>query len=115
MGTSRSGNWTATAHLHSGRPDPAWTVPEQQAVELINKWQGLPTAASSSSPGSQLGYRGVSLAGPGEETWTAERGVVTKTHSGGHRKDAGREWERALLETAPQGLLPPVDLSDRSA
>ena len=112
MGTSRSSRWTVTAHLFSGRPDPAWEVTAEQASELVTKLEQLPEVETGTpSPSRSIGYRGVTLNGPDGGNWLASEGTIVGSGAGIHRKDGGRVWERALLETAPPGYLPPIDLS----
>jgi hypothetical protein len=110
MGTSASPEWTARAHVFSGRPDPRWLVPSDVAARLVAPWNELPEASEEHgvSPPA-LGYRGVSLHQPDGNTWLAFGGYVRRTSDRGiatHRDDEGA-WERALLATAPPGTLPP--------
>lgn len=110
MGTSRSNEWTATAHVFSGRPDPVWVVPEETIRWLLNRWEELDTEDAEPEP-PLLGYRGVTLNDPTGPVWRAFGGVVTRLSQSTERKaDPGRRWERAALESAPTGIVPVIDL-----
>lgn len=103
MDTSPSPSWRATALAFSGRPDPEWDVPEGEAAALAAAFSTLP-AADPVAAAPPLGYRGVRLDAPDGRSWTAYGGVVASGTD--TRDDAGREWERRLLVSAPDGTLP---------
>lgn len=48
---------TVTLLIFSGRPDPKWELPEEDARELVK----LLESHRSASPGANLGYRGFFL------------------------------------------------------
>jgi hypothetical protein len=128
MATSRSPDaWTACADVFSGRPNPTWEVPAPLARELASAFLRLPRAApdvgapsvgATTTPGvgarpasgsPALGYRGCALRSPDGELWRAGAGVVSSSlggREGEARSDAGRAWERRLLASAPDGVLP---------
>lgn len=110
MATSGLHNWTATARVFSGRPDPAWTVEASLAHDLVRAWQSLEEGEAGPSAPPSLGYRGVVLIAPDGRAWAAHDGIVTGDGSGlaQARLDPDRSWERRLLGTAPPGTLPPV-------
>jgi hypothetical protein len=94
--------------VYSGRPDPEWTVDAEAVQRLDAVWAGLsPVTPQSSEP--KLGYRGIELRQDDGVAYLANAGFVTR--SGGSesetRADAGREFERTLIATAPAGVLPP--------
>ena len=111
MGTSKSRKtaqrWVATAHIFSGRPDPAWTVPNRVAERLIGAWEALPACNSSPSPPG-LGYRGSVLRDTEGREWFSYGGVVILRAQGTVecREDRGRRFEKLLLASAPHGTLP---------
>ena len=106
MDTSPSSDgWRASVAVFSGRPDPEWPVPADLAAALVTTWASLPPAGSPAAGAPPLGYRGARLVAPDGREWAAFGGVVTL--AGDARADAGREWERRLVETAPPGTLPP--------
>lgn len=106
MGTSGSASdWLAGAWLYSGRPDPVWPVPGGKAGEVVSRWNALPAAPETARPEPPaLGYKGCWLRAPDGREWHAAAGVVTCGEDA--RADAGGAVERAILATAPEGLLP---------
>lgn len=109
MDTSRSTDWTATALVFSGRPDPSWPVPPDAVVRLLALWDELPVGGSEVEP-PPLGYRGTSVSDPDGTTWLARGGTVQRSgrQSSETRLDTDGRWERTLVRTAPDGLLPPL-------
>jgi hypothetical protein len=113
MATSKSfearQEWEASAGVFSGRPDPRWT-PDRAAVEHLERlWKSLPPCAEVPPSAPPVGYRGSSLRDPGGRRWFAFGGIVTR---GGpddveSRRDEGRVFEKAILDSAPEGLVPP--------
>jgi hypothetical protein len=102
--------WIGRASVFSGRPDPKWEVSEELASELIQLWSRLPAEPVARPVPGGLGYRYSSLSGPDDRRWVAFGGVVRYESPGGSelRRDEKGEFERRLLESAPQGLLPPL-------
>ena len=96
--------WTAHARVYSGRPDPTWKVPAQTGEAVASSWVALPAWDGPPPPTPLLGYRGIALRAPDGRTWTAFGRVVS--HDGAAREDAERAIERALIASAPPGLLP---------
>jgi hypothetical protein len=101
---------TVTAHVFSGRPDPTWTLSDQDAAALQAHLDKLERPTLAKPPGTlgTLGFRGFSVSG------TAGAGnapVDVYVHEGvvdrGSRFDVnvvdeGREIERLLLSGAAQ-------------
>ena len=112
MVTSRStekGGWTAGAQIFSGRPDPVWDVRHAVAKKLVEIWDSLPVANEKAEPDSgHLGYRGCFLRDAAQQEWQAFGGVVSlRTKSRVEvRADRVRKFERALIASAPKGVLP---------
>jgi hypothetical protein len=111
-----SASWRAGALLYSGRPDPVWAVPAQQAAALIVVWNELPPSRMWSEPPSRLGYRGCWLEAPDGRRWIAHNrsvGLFGPSQRRGRRGftpqptevrfDEQRQFERAVLATAPPG------------
>jgi len=100
----------ASASLYSGRPDPEWPVDDARVRALKRLWRTLAPSATAPRQAPPLGYRGCALQCPAGHEWFAYNGVATYRHGNEtpeHRLDAGRQFERALLDTAPPGRLPP--------
>ena len=117
MATSRSDSgdeWTAGVLLFSGRPDPVWSVAEDTAKRLQAVWETLAPWTGPLPNAPPLGYRGSFLRNDEERTWHAFGGVVTSANGARSesRRDDGRMFERALLETAPPDLVPQRLLRD---
>jgi hypothetical protein len=101
-----SDRWTATALVHSGRPDPEWTVDDNTAERLLRIWEHLPMSSSPPPEAPPLGYRGASFHdGASGRSWFVLGGVVAS--EGVSREDVGDEFARTLLATAPADSLPP--------
>jgi hypothetical protein len=111
MATSTSpdsaSGWSAGALLFSGRPNPIWVVDPDAGRQLESIYNSLP-AASASEPPPILGYRGCFLRHPTGAEWSAFSGLVT--YRSGEaveaRRDADREFERTVLASAPEDILP---------
>jgi hypothetical protein len=114
MDTSRSaepGGWSARAELFAGRANPGWEVPPEVASRLEAIWTSLEPADPGSAPRPPaLGYRGVAVTDPEGRERRAFGGLVTLADAGGvvARRDPDRAFERALLSSAPEGVLPPL-------
>lgn len=105
MATSKSTeSCTASAWIYSGRPDPSWLLSESCAQELETIWKNLKrsTVAPPAPPG--LGYRGCRVNCGKRGTWVAFEGIVGRGKE--YRADPARRFERAVLESAPKGLIP---------
>ena len=105
------GDCTGTALVFSGRPDPEWQVTAEARARLQSIWSTLTPGAPAPPATPALGYRGCALRCPPGEEWLAYGGIVSHTAPSGvvdRRSDPTRTFERLLLSTAPDGLLPPV-------
>ncbi len=116
MATSRLSEvplpWTVRIRIFSGRPDPVWLLPESKAATLQAVWRSLPDLGPGDlvDPPAALGYRGCIVRDAGRRTWTVYRERVSLQEEGQRellRRDPERKFERALIATAPPGLLPP--------
>lgn len=106
-GTGR-GIWHAGARLYAGRVDPSWRVSDADARALVALWTGLPASDRVHPRGRTLGYRGCWLRAPDGTSWAAADGLVGERAASADsvRRDDARAFERALLATAPPGVLP---------
>lgn len=113
MGISRSAKYTAGVSVFSGRPDPTWTLSEEAGSKLLKLFEDLDSYEGSAALAPPLGYRGAFLRDDAGDEWFAYRGVVTLTspHGSEVRKDAHREFERLLVASIPEGLIPPALLT----
>ena len=109
MESGSTSRWIAGASVYSGRPDPTWEVDDAAAARLVRQWEALPVTNEQQPPAPPLGYRGCFLRDAANHEWRAFRGVAVTDRNGRRdaRRDADRAFERALLATAPAGLLPP--------
>lgn len=86
------------------------TVRRARSLESI--WSSLVPAGEAPGLRSILGYRGCWLRDPEGRLWLAHDGIVVleEDRNGVRRRegrrDGPRDFERALLATAPAGLLP---------
>jgi len=105
MGTSKSiEHCTATAAIFSGRPDPSWRLSKARFEQLENIWKKLRPSAQVPPVAPALGYRGCSVDCGPRGVWNAFGGVVA--HGEEHRADPGRQFERAVLNSSPKGMIP---------
>lgn len=117
MVTSRSNRRSRCiggALIFSGRADPTWPVNDVAVAELRKTWDLLAPTQGAVPAASLLGYRGCFLRLPSGLEWTAHKGVVTlKTDDQiESRRDVDRKFEKMLLETAPEGVLPTPLIKD---
>ncbi|WP_156132316.1 hypothetical protein [Paraburkholderia terrae] len=100
--------WVATAQVFSGRPNPEWVVSREKAEELEHLWVKMPLSLDDVAHPGALGYTGSVLAASDGRRYFASNGVVTFDHEGTteRRLDLGREFERLLVSSAPEALLP---------
>jgi hypothetical protein len=103
-----------TVDVFSGRPNPQWTLGEQESEELRRRLRQLPAAPGGSSPGAPpLGYRGIRVETPDASKETGWNGPYT-VHGGvvdcpsGRFSDPERTLERWLLDTASPSLEAPL-------
>ncbi len=109
MATSKSPDkWIAGALLYSGRRDPTWGVSEAVVKRVLQLWDAIPPSSNNEESTSRLGYRGAFLRAPDGRQWRAFEGAASLTGPDGHevRTDLARQFEKALLTSAPKGLLP---------
>ena len=101
--------WSAGARLYSGRVDPSWSVDAAHARAAVEIFRALPPSARVHPAGGGVGYRGCWLRAPDGRSWVAANGLVAE-RAPAHdevREDAQRAFERAILATAPDGVVPP--------
>jgi hypothetical protein len=112
MATSRSSDspveWIAGASIFSGRRDPQWKVPQAVVDRLLQIWESLKPWPDKIPLAPPLGYRGCFVRDNVDRQWTAFGGVVTLETSrvSASRKDVGKQFEKTLLASAPEGLIP---------
>lgn len=102
---------TVSLGIYSGRPDPSWTLTEEQIAELGRLVEALSTAVGD-PPAGGLGYHGfyvlISEPGQADRTLVAYRGAVTDSSAGPRTfwQDAERAVEAYLLDTGRPHLTP---------
>jgi hypothetical protein len=109
MGTSKSREkWIAGALLFSGRRDPEWELSPEIVRDLQKLWDAMPLSSKAPPTISRLGYRGMFLRGPGSLQWIAYEGIAWQQTATGLevRTDKRREFEKRLVGSAPEGVLP---------
>jgi hypothetical protein len=117
MDTSKSTKedrmFTAGVSVFSGRPDPTWSVAEDIGSSLQELFETLESYEEPAISAPPLGYRGAFLRDDSNHQWLAYRGVVTLTEPNRSeaRRDPGRKFERVIVDSAPQGLIPPALLA----
>lgn len=100
--------------VFSGRPNPTWSLSEEQVVELLKAFHDLPPADKFSQE-TGLGYRGFLILNPDRAGTLAPHiriygGIVTMTddHEQFYRDVHGLE-HRLLLQASHQGYKAIVD------
>ena len=117
MDTSKSAKedrtCTAGVSIFSGRPDPTWPLDAETRSELQRLFDSLEKYEGTNVSAPTLGYRGAFLRDNAGHEWFAYREVVglKEPNRSETRKDAGRQFERAIVASAPQGLIPPALLA----
>jgi hypothetical protein len=88
----------ATLLIYSGRPDPSWSLTQEDLDHLAAIAATL-APAQGTPPEGDLGYKGFSVAGP-QGTWRANAGIVATPLSAPDTSlaDPDRLVERFLLE-----------------
>lgn len=116
MGTSKSNKkfkeCIGGAFIFSGRPDPVWNVMEEVAKRLEKIWMSLEHWTGGHPSAPPLGYRGCFLRCKPDIEWFAYEGVVMLKTAEEYesRIDKDKNFERLLLSSAPDGLLPVEDI-----
>jgi hypothetical protein len=89
-----------TLGIYSGRPDPTWTLTDEEAADLETALAALPGAVGEVPVGG-LGYHGFTVDRPGGSL-VAFDGAVVPPGQGrrAYLADPARTIERLLLETA---------------
>lgn len=102
------GIWHAGARFYVGRVDPSWRVSDAEARAVVAIWTTLPASDRVHPRGRKLGYRGCWLRAPDGTSWAAADGLVGEraASTSSVRRDDASAFERAVLATAPPGLLP---------
>jgi hypothetical protein len=87
----------------SGRPNPTWSLNDEEAREFLARFQTLKTSDSKRTPYDGLGYRGFKVAGFQEYDEVTVWGEIVEASRGGKRYrwlDEGRGLEKFLLKTS---------------
>ena len=101
--------------VFSGRPNPTWSLPVEQAVELLEALKDLPPA-DKPLRGNGLGYRGFVLSNPDRAGGLAPHiriygGIVTMTdgHVQAYYRDMHDIEHRLFLQASQHGYKAIVD------
>lgn len=84
--------------IYSGRPDPAWIVPNALARTLSDRLRQAELIGPAKPSGARLGYRGVRIEQRGPlnpSAWEASGGSIVR--AGLRYRDRQREIERRAL------------------
>ena len=74
----------------------------------MSLWNALPPTIDAMPAESRLGYRGCIVSDGADATWHAYNGLAVHASAGRRlaRQDLDRRLERAIVSSAPAGLLP---------
>ena len=97
------------ALVFSGRPDPEWKIEESIDKELERIWDSLVPIHGEAQSAPSLGYRGCLIKCKSNIEWFVYKNLVTLKRSGKieSRDDKDRKFEKLVMSSAPQGLVPP--------
>lgn len=97
------------AQVFSGRPDPTWKIEESIQKELEKIWDSLVPIYGEPLSYPLLGYRGCLIKCKGDIEWFVYKNLVTLNKSGKteSREDNNKKFEKLIMSSAPQGLVPP--------
>lgn len=97
-----------TASVFSGRPDPGWTIGQDSHANLLNIWNSLEPTDKKLPPVPPLGYRGCAVKCKDDSEWFVYKTIVRFQRRGitEYRFDPKRIFEKLLVATAPEGLIP---------
>ena len=106
--------FVGSALIYSGRDNPRWQVDASIVEELERIWEALLSTTDLHPAAPPLGYRGCFLKVNDKYEWFAYQGVVTMRKDSGleSRLDTGRKFEKLLLASAPEEMLPPSIMGD---
>ena len=101
-------NCKAVCHIYSGRPDPGWELTDKQAKEALRIWNSLKVTSFREGFPSFLGYRGISITCEDGRQFFAynEKARAEINNVTTWKPDESRVFEKFLISTAPQGMLP---------
>ncbi len=106
---------TVTLDVFSGRPNPSWTLDDEEASQLLDRIHAIEQRTPLKVPGAagQLGYRGFSLHATAVSTFgqlrvQAHQGIIDVGPRELSMVDEDLEVERALLKSAGKRLDPEV-------
>ena len=105
MGTSKSHDdkWHCSLLIHSGRPNPDWSLDKETADKILEYCKQAPPYENVFEIPSILGYNGVMFYS-GNESYRAFKGRLE--YSSGNKTeektDRGRKLEIMVLKTAPE-------------
>ena len=74
-------------------------------ARLEEIWAKSRPGAGAQADAPALGYRGCKVLCGEREVWNVYGGVLRRGRE--RRVDAGREFEQAVLRSAPRGVIPP--------
>lgn len=96
-------DWTVTALIYSGRPDPEWQLTESQQAAWMILWQHAPLCNQPAAQNSRLGYKGCRLRMNKNNHWLTGNGYVSFQDNKIilHKEDVAGKMENFLLQTAP--------------
>lgn len=98
----------ARALVFSGRTDPTWTIDESTLKTLEIIWESLVPAKGEEPFIPPLGYRGCRINCDSEFEWFVYKKLVSlkKGKKTELREDRYGKFEKLVISSAPEGLLP---------
>lgn len=106
---SKKAEWLCKAKLDFEEKQPVWKIEKTRATKLLEIWNSLKTTLDSKhSKSAYLGYGGTYIKSSDNSEWHIYNHTVTLRNNSTLeiRIDKNRYFEKAILKTAPKGIIP---------
>lgn len=107
--SNKNNDWLCKAELQFEDKTPIWKLDKNKVNKLLDIWNNLKTSLETSSRKSAyLGYGGTYLKSSDNSEWHIFNNTVTRRNNNTieTRIDKNRYFEKTILKSAPNGMLP---------
>jgi hypothetical protein len=101
--------WFCKAKLDFEEKQPVWKLEKTRASKLLEIWNTLKTTLEPSNiKPAYIGYKGTYLKSSDNSEWHIFNNTVTRCNNNTleTRIDKNRYFEKTILKSAPNGILP---------